>query len=154
VESVIASAIAVLGTLLGSVATLAIQRGTAERGHRFTRDEKLRQERLDAYVTYAGALVDYRRCLIHLWFCLHESPPPENPDEVRIRSYDLRTRAQESLFRVQMLTADEALGRGGSRLLDEVSELHKAESRAELDEGRERTREGIAGLVREAKGAL
>lgn len=110
-ESVIASAIAVLGTLLGSVATLAIQRGTAERGHRFTRDEKLRQERLDAYVTYAGALVDYRRCLIHLWFCLHESPPPENPDEVRIRSYDLRTRAQESLFRVQMLTADEALGR-------------------------------------------
>ncbi|MEW1786119.1 hypothetical protein AB0391_05425 [Streptomyces albidoflavus] len=152
-ESVIASAIAVLGTLLGSVATLAIQRGTAERGHRFTRDEKLRQERLDAYVTYAGALVDYRRCLIHLWFCLHESPP-ENPDEVRIRSYDLRTRAQESLFRVQMLTADEALGRAGSRLLDEVSELHKAESRAELDEGRERTREGIAGLVREAKGAL
>ncbi|RZD80493.1 hypothetical protein [Streptomyces albidoflavus] len=153
-ESVIASAIAVLGTLLGSVATLAIQRGTAERGHRFTRDEKLRQERLDAYVTYAGALVDYRRCLIHLWFCLHESPPPENPDEVRIRSYDLRTRAQESLFRVQMLTADEALGRAGSRLLDEVSELHKAEGRVELDVGRERTREGIAGLVREAKGAL
>ncbi|CAI4172016.1 hypothetical protein CCOS2040_19615 [Streptomyces albidoflavus] len=53
-----------------------------------------------------------------------------------------------------MLTADEALGRAGSRLLDEVSELHKAESRPELDEGRERTREGIAGLVREAKGAL
>lgn len=53
-----------------------------------------------------------------------------------------------------MLTADEALGRAGSRLLDEVSELHKAEGRAELDVGRERTREGIAGLVREAKGAL
>lgn len=153
-ESVIASAIAVLGTLLGSVATLAIQRGTAERGHRFTRDEKLRQERLDAYVTFAGALVDYRRCLIHLWFCLHESPPPEDPDEVRIRSYDLRTRTQESLFRVQMLTADEGLGLAGSRLLDEVAELHKAESRGELDEGRERTREGIAGLVREAKGEL
>ncbi|MEU2755335.1 hypothetical protein [Streptomyces albidoflavus] len=65
-ESVIASAIASLGTPLGSVATLAIQRGTAERGHRFTRDEKLRQERLDAYVAYAGALVDYRRCPIPL----------------------------------------------------------------------------------------
>ncbi|MET7505895.1 hypothetical protein [Streptomyces albidoflavus] len=102
-ESVIASAIAVLGTLLGSVATLAIQRGTAERGHRFTRDEKLRQERLDAYVTYAGALV-----------------------EVRIRSHDLRTRAQEALFRLQMLTADEGQGRAGSRLLDEMTEPHKA----------------------------
>ncbi|WP_436738453.1 hypothetical protein [Streptomyces sp. BBFR102] len=98
----------------------------------------------------AGALVDYRRCLIHLWFRLHESPPPEDPDEVRIRSYDLRTRARESLFRVQTLTADEGLGREGSRLLDVVSELHKAESRGELDEGRVRTREGMAGLVREA----
>lgn len=75
-EAIIASAIAVLGTLLGSGITLAFQQRTTEKGHQFARDERLRQERLDAYSIYAGALVNYRRCLVHLWFCLHEQPPP------------------------------------------------------------------------------
>ncbi|MFJ3310885.1 hypothetical protein ACIPSA_49725 [Streptomyces sp. NPDC086549] len=56
-ESIIASAIAVLGTLLGSGITLAFQQRTTDRSHQFTRREKLRQERLDAYSAYAGALV-------------------------------------------------------------------------------------------------
>ncbi|GAA2318415.1 hypothetical protein GCM10010234_75800 [Streptomyces hawaiiensis] len=46
-----------------------------------------------------GALVNYRRCLAHPRFCEHEQPSPENPDTVRIRAYDLRSHAQEALFR-------------------------------------------------------
>ncbi|MFF7774485.1 hypothetical protein ACFZCG_08625 [Streptomyces tanashiensis] len=150
-EAIIASAMAVLGTLLGSGITLAFQRRTADRGHEFTRGEKLRQERLDAYTVYAGALVNYRRCLIHLWFCAHESPPPEPPDGVRVRAYDLRSAAQEALFRLQMLTDDEGLSRSGEVLLDDVTMLQKAGSRAELESLRVRTRDGISALVREAK---
>lgn len=71
-ETIIASGIAVLGTLLGSGITLAFQQRTTDMSQQFTRREKLRQERLDAYSTYAGALVNYRRCLVHLWFCEHE----------------------------------------------------------------------------------
>lgn len=150
-ETIIASGIAVLGTLLGSGITLAFQQRTVDRSNQFTRREKLRQERLDAYSAYAGALVNYRRCLVHLWFCEHEQPPPEDPDTVRIRAYDLRSNAQESLFRVQMLTDDETLSRAAEDALAEVTALSKAESRTELDEARVRTRDDISRLVGAAK---
>ncbi|RMB81998.1 hypothetical protein [Streptomyces shenzhenensis] len=153
-ETIIASAIAVLGTLLGSGITLAFQQRTADRSHQFTRREKLRQERLDAYSTYAGALINYRRCLVHLWICEHEQPPPEDPTEVRIRAYDLRSNAQETLFRVQMLSADETLGQAAEVILADVTALSKAASRSELDERRVQTRDGISALVRAAKGHL
>ncbi|MGW4908570.1 hypothetical protein [Streptomyces sp. NPDC004270] len=150
-ESIIASAIAVLGTLLGSGITLAFQERTTDRGHRFTRREKLRQERLDAYSIYAGALVNYRRCLVHLWFCEHEQPPPENPDAVRIRAYDLRSNAQEALFRVQMLTDDETLNQAAEDVLADITTVSKVESRADHDALRAQTRDDISRLVRAAK---
>ncbi|MEU1418097.1 hypothetical protein [Streptomyces sp. NPDC005731] len=150
-ESIIASAIAVLGTLLGSGITLAFQQRTNDRSHQLTRREKLRQERLDAYSAYAGALVNYRRCLVHLWFCEHEQPPPEDPDAVRMRAYDLRSNAQEALFRVQMLTDDGRLSRTAEDVLTDITQLTKADSRAELDELRARTRDDISRLVGSAK---
>ncbi|MEU0766535.1 MULTISPECIES: hypothetical protein [Streptomyces] len=146
-ETIIASGIAVLGTLLGSGITLAFQQRTTDRSHQFTRREKLRQERLDAYSAYAGALVNYRRCLVHLWFCEHEQPPPEDPDTVRIRAYDLRSSAQEALFRVQMLTDDETLSRAAEDVLTDVTALSKTDSRTELDDARVRTRDDISRLV-------
>ncbi|MGW8631606.1 hypothetical protein [Streptomyces sp. NPDC055793] len=150
-ETIIASGIAVLGTLLGSAITMAFQRRTTDKSHQLTRREKLRQERLDAFSSYAGALVNYRRCLVHLWFCEHEQPPPEAPATVRIRAYDLRSKAQEALFRVQMLTDDEALSRSAEDVLANVTALSKTDSRAGLDDARVRTRDDISRLVGAAK---
>ncbi|MFF3817459.1 hypothetical protein ACFYYD_12745 [Streptomyces bluensis] len=149
-ETIIASAIAVLGTLLGSGITLAVQQRTTDRSHEFTRREKLRQERLDAYSAYAGALLNYRRCLVHLWFCENEEPH-EDPDAVRVRAYDLRSGAQEALFRVQMLTDDETLSQSAETVLADVTALAKTETRSELDQRRVRTRDDISRLVRAAK---
>ena len=153
-EAIIASAIAVLGTLLGSGITLAFQKRTAERSHEFTREEKLRQERLDAYSAYAGALINYRRCLVHLWFCLHEQPPPEDADAVRMRVYDLRSGAHEALFRVQMLTDGEMLSQVAEAVLADVTTLYKTESRADLEERRRSTRTSIGNFVSTAKRQL
>ncbi|MFF4132251.1 hypothetical protein ACFY1B_12045 [Streptomyces mirabilis] len=150
-ETIIASAIAVLGTLLGSGITLAFQQRTTDRSHHFARREKLRQERLDAYSAYAGALINYRRCLVHLWFCEHEQPPPEDADTVRIRAYDLRSNAQEALFRVQMLTDDETLSRTAEVVLADITALPKADSRVELDALRVQTRDDIGRLVSTGK---
>ncbi|ATW49642.1 hypothetical protein [Streptomyces peucetius] len=150
-ETIIASAIAVLGTLLGSGLTLALQQRTADKGHQFTRRERLRQERLDAYSAYAGALINYRRCLVHLWFCEHEQPPHEDPGVVRVRAYDLRSNAQEALFRVQMLTDDEALSQAAEAVLADVTTLPKTDSRTELDQRRVKTRDDISRLVRASK---
>lgn len=150
-ETIIASGIAVLGTLLGSGITLAFQQRTVDRSHRFTRREKLRQERLDACSAYAGALINYRRCLVHLWFCEHEQPPPEDPDVVRVRAYDLRSAAQEALFRVQMLIDDETLSGAAEDVLADVTALSKIGGRTELDDARVRTRDDISRLVRAVK---
>ncbi|MFF7600601.1 hypothetical protein [Streptomyces mirabilis] len=150
-ETIIASAIAVLGTLLGSGITLAFQQRTTDRGHQFARREKLRQGRLDAYSIYAGALINYRRCLVHLWICEHEQPPPEDPDSVRIRAYDLRSSAQEALFRVQMLTDDATLGQTAEAVLADITALTKTETRSQLDQRRVQTRDDISRLVRAAK---
>lgn len=149
--TIIASGIAVLGTLLGSGITLAFQQRTVDRSHRFTRREKLRQERLDACSAYACALINYRRCLVHLWFCEHEQPPPEDPDVVRVRAYDLRSAAQEALFRVQMLIDDETLSRAAEDVLADVTALSKIGGRTELDDARVRTRDDISRLVRAVK---
>jgi hypothetical protein len=151
VETIIASAIAVLRTLLGSGLTLAFQQRTTDKGHEFTRHERLRQERLDAYSAYAGALINYRRCLVHLWFCEHEQPPHEDPGVVRVRAYDLRSNAQEALFRMQMLTDDEALSQAAEAVLADVTALPKTDSRTELDQRRVKTRDDISRLVRESK---
>ncbi|WP_338781824.1 hypothetical protein [Streptomyces sp. DG1A-41] len=150
-ETIIASAIAVLGTLLGSGLTLAFQQRTTDKGHQFTRHERLRQERLDAYSAYAGALINYRRCLVHLWFCEHEQPPHEDPGVVRVRAYALRSNAQEALFRVQRLTDDEALSEAAEAVLADVTALPKTDSRTELDQRRVKTRDDISRLVRASK---
>ncbi|UXX94384.1 hypothetical protein N7U49_24055 [Streptomyces sp. AD2-2] len=150
-ETIIASGIAVLGTLLGSGITLAFQQRTTVRSHEFARSERLRQERLDAYSVYAGALLNYRRCLVHLWFCEHEQPPPEDADAVRIRAYDLRSNAQEALFRVQMLTDDEALSTTAEEVLADITMLPKADNRVEFDALRVRTRDAISRLVSQGK---
>lgn len=71
-EAVVASVVAVIGTLLGSGITHFFQSRAAERSEQFARAERLRQERIDAYCAYAGALLDYRRVLVHRWFVLHE----------------------------------------------------------------------------------
>lgn len=156
-EAIIASAIAVLGTLLGSAVTFAFQQRVAERGHDFTRGEKLRQERLDAYTAYAGALVNFRRTLVHLWFCTHAQSYEQNredPGQVAARSYELRSSAQEALFRLQMLTGDEALSARAQALFAEIAVVHKTESRAAFGVRRDRTRDGIAALVAAAKQQL
>ncbi|WP_326729035.1 hypothetical protein [Streptomyces phaeochromogenes] len=149
--TLIASALAVLGALLGAGLTLAFQQRATDRSHRFIRGEKLRQERLDAYSAYGGVLINYRRCLIHLWFCEHEQPPTEDPEAVRLRAYGLRTSAQEALFKVQMLTDDETLSQAADSVPDEVNALARAESRTQLEDRRARTRIAIRRLIRSAR---
>ncbi|WP_216587000.1 hypothetical protein [Streptomyces brasiliscabiei] len=150
-ETIIASGIAVLGTLLGSGLTLAFQQRGADRSHDRARRETLRQERLDAYSVYAGALINYRRSLVHLWFCEHEQPPPEDPDAVRVRTYDLRSGAQEALFRAQMLTDDAALSQSAGAVLSEITALSKVAGRERFDEHRMRTLDHITRLIATAK---
>ncbi|MEU6122998.1 hypothetical protein [Streptomyces sp. NPDC047123] len=142
--------IAVLGTLLGAGVTHSFQRRSIERTERFTRAERLRQERIDAYCAYAGALVNYRRTLVDRWFGRTE-PARRESDELRLRSYEMRSEAQEALFRVQLLTGDDELVRLAWETLDVVAEVHQTDDRGELAERRRVSREAINSFVAAAK---
>lgn len=138
-----------VGTLLGAGVTHAFQRRSIERTEQFTRAEKLRQERIDAYCAYAGALVNYRRILVDRWFSRTQNR--EESEETRFRSYELRSEAQEALFRVQLLTGDDELVRLAAETLDQVADVHRTDDRAELGERRRVSRDAINSFVAAAK---
>ncbi|SFJ77398.1 hypothetical protein [Streptomyces pini] len=144
----IAALIAVLGTLLGSGITYAFQRRTTAYGEELARRERLRQERIDAYCLYAGALHNYRRMLVHRWFAEHERPGEEDTPSLLREIYRLRSEAHESLFRVQLLTRSPELEEVARSALETVTALHGKElDRRGLDALRTSSKQAIEGFV-------
>ncbi|MEU8785498.1 hypothetical protein [Streptomyces sp. NPDC048637] len=143
-----ASVVAVVGTLLGSGITHVFQRRAADRSEQFARAERLRQERIDAYCAYAGALLEYRRILVHRWFVLHEGDRcGEDTPELREEVYKTRYSAQEAMFRAQMVTDDPEIVDRSEQVMSATTELHRARDRETLTALRATTRQGIRDFV-------
>nr|WP_241745946.1 hypothetical protein [Streptomyces lydicus] len=143
-----ASVVAVLGTLLGSGITHVFQSRSADRSERFARAERLRQERIDAYCAYAGALLEYRRVLVHRWFVLHEDDRcGEDTPELREEVYKTRYSAQEAMFRAQMVSDDPEILDRSEQVMAATTELHWARDREALTELRATTRQGIRDFI-------
>jgi hypothetical protein len=144
-EVVATSVIAVLGTLLGSAVTHLFQRRTALRAEQFTRSERLRHERIDAYCVYGGALANYRRGQMDYWFAKHEDRALEEQSihELRREAQRLRAMAMEAMFRAELLTHSEELHALARQALKAVDAIPGARSRAELDPIRDTSRSSI-----------
>ncbi|WP_030981116.1 hypothetical protein [Streptomyces sp. NRRL S-1813] len=147
-EAVVASVVAVIGTLLGSGITHFFQSRAAGRSEQFARAERLRQERIDAYCAYAGALLDYRRVLVHRWFVLHEEGRcDEDSPELREEVYKTRYTAQEAMFRAQMVTDDAEILERSEQVMSSTTELHWARDQEALTALRTTTRQGIRDFI-------
>ncbi|MEU5012952.1 hypothetical protein AB0G35_22140 [Streptomyces sp. NPDC021749] len=147
-EALVASIVAVIGTLLGSGVTHLFQSRAAARSEHVARAERLRQERIDAYCAYAGALLDYRRVLVHRWFVLHEEERcDEDSPELREEVYKTRYTAQEAMFRAQMVTEDPGVLDRTEQVMDAVTELHRVRDRESFDAVRSATRQGIRDFI-------
>ncbi|MEV5121521.1 hypothetical protein AB0K49_01705 [Streptomyces decoyicus] len=147
-EAVVASVVAVIGTLLGSGITHFFQSRAAGRSEEFARAERLRQERIDAYCAYAGALLDYRRVLVHRWFVLHEEGRcDEDSPELREEVYKTRYTAQEAMFRAQMVTDDAEILERSEQVMSATTELHWARDQEALTALRTTTRQGIRDFI-------
>ncbi|MET7800788.1 hypothetical protein [Streptomyces decoyicus] len=147
-EAVVASVVAVIGTLLGSGITHFFQNRAAERSEQFARAERLRQDRIDAYCAYAGALLDYRRVLVHRWFVLHEEGRcDEDSPELREEVYKTRYTAQEAMFRAQMVTDDAGILERSEQVMSATTELHWAPDQEALTALRTTTRQGIRDFI-------
>jgi hypothetical protein len=152
VEIIVTSIVAVVGTLLGSLATHYFQRRNRADAERFERGERLRQERVSAYTAFGGALVSLRRAQMDRWFAIHDERRSVDPESLRYETYRLRTTALEALFRVQLVTESKELIELGQRAIDNVDRLAPNLSREEYQVIRDESRQDIFSFVEAARG--
>lgn len=131
-EAVLASLIAVTGTLLGSVITFAVQRRTSAQAEAFARSQQLRQERLTAYSAYAGAVTALKQATVALWFRLREAPDSPETRHAFTECDRLGAATENVQFQVRLLAEDSALAALAASAFDAVTPLRTASARAEL----------------------
>lgn len=145
------SVVAVVGTLLGSLATHYFQRRNRADAEHFERSERLRQERVSAYTAFGGALVNLRRTSKDRWYAIHDQRDGADPELLRYETYRLYTTAQEALFRVQLVSASSDLIELGRQALDDVDRIKPDLERDEFARLRDTSRKSVFGFMEAAR---
>ncbi|MEV4891805.1 hypothetical protein AB0K48_20725 [Nonomuraea sp. NPDC055795] len=139
-----------MGTLLGSSLTYLFQSRTSSRTELFTRDERLRQERITVYSAYVGAMFDLRRSLVDLWKARRdESCEPATLREIEKVKIASRLAAYQALARVILVTDDEHVT-SLARAAIELNTLDKVESEEELGSRRKAIRLAVETFIEAA----
>ncbi|MEQ4724726.1 hypothetical protein [Nonomuraea sp. B19D2] len=150
-QSVLTSLIAVMGTLLGSSLTYIFQSRASRRAERFARDERLRQERMTVYSTYAGAVFDLRRKNADQWAARAEGTSDSLAyKEARAAKTTSRVAAYEGLAKVMLVTDDEQVIGLARTALELTRGLYKVESAEELDLRQKGIRQAVQTFVEAA----
>lgn len=131
-EAVLASVVAVVGTLMGAWVTYSFQRRAAEQAEQAQNRERLRQEQLAALSGFIGILMEYRKNLYFRWRLKEEEAPEEQRAQERAETYRLRSEAEHALARARLVTDDVALMRLASQALRAPSSLRHAVDRDDL----------------------
>ncbi|WP_030300959.1 hypothetical protein [Streptomyces katrae] len=150
-NAILTSLIAVLGTLLGSTVTHVFQQRSARRTEETARDERLRQERLDVYGTYAGLLVEFRQAMLHHWFCVRDGKDADAEVALRGRSFERRSAAQNALFRLHLITEEPEVLAAADAAFTEVGKLDRPVDREALIPRRNATSDLINAFVTTAR---
>lgn len=149
-EAVWGSAVAVLGTLLGSAVTYAFQRDASRRSERFARSEALRQERMAAYSAFAAALEDYRRGQSDRWYRRAVDPGGDAFLRARDEAHRLRTAARQALYRVRLLTDDDGVARAAERAYRCTWDVSNAQDQPGHDARDAEARQAVEAFVTQA----
>lgn len=131
-QGVLTGLFAVVGTLVGSVVTHLLQRRNAEYAERSAREQRLWQERLQAYSAFAETAIEFRRAQYDRWHRHHEDPSSSAFVEARTESYRLKAVARQALFRVKLLSGDDALIAQADEIMEITADLHKAPDNGDL----------------------
>ena len=144
------SVVAVVGTLLGSLATHYFQRRNRADAERFERNERLRQERVSAYTAFGGALINLRRTAKDRWYAIHDQRDGADPELLRYETYRLFTTAQEALFRVQLITESRELIELGKQALDDADRIKPNLAREDFASLRDTSRKSVFAFMEAA----
>jgi hypothetical protein len=144
------SLIAVTGTLLGSVVTYVFQRRTTGRAEQFTRDERLRQERLSAYSAFAEAVMEYRHEQLTQWLRRHGELIEPSPEANRAEQGRPRATAWQARYRIQLLADEPKLIELADKAIDAVADIHRSKEPGELEQHGKRTRQRVEDFIHAA----
>ncbi|MGK5638544.1 hypothetical protein ACSNOK_09575 [Streptomyces sp. URMC 126] len=149
-EAIWTSAVAVAGTLLGSLITHFLQRRVAQRGESFARSEALRRDRLTTYSAFAEAVEDYRHGQADRWYRLLESPDTEAFVAARDEAHRRRTAARQALYRVRLLTDDPVVNTAAKHAYARTLDISNARDQDGHDARDARARQAIEEFVARA----
>ena len=140
-QSVLVAVIAVLGTLGGAAVTGFIQHRSAIQREDAARTEHLREERLEACLTFAQSVADVRSAMSMRWAARDDyGRDSDEYQAAKSEAYRVRVTARSALFRVQLLIDDEELVHTAQEALTTAIAIFDAEDEKELGERTQRSR--------------
>jgi hypothetical protein len=131
-EGTVTAAIAVAGTLLGSVITYLFQRKTAQQGEISAFRQQLRLERASAYSDFAQAVRMDLRGWDNWWFRRHKSRKRHLAYDALMKAYDLDSAAYHALARIQLVANNSDLLRAARHVFELTHKLRDASTPTEL----------------------
>ena len=115
-NALLAALIGVVATLLGSFTTYLYQSRTEERARAYERQERRRQEQLDACSAFAVAVSELKKAWVDVWFEARAQDPSESEEarkeaarKAGAEADRLAASAQIARFRVQLVSGDPEL---------------------------------------------
>lgn len=152
---VLASVIAVLGTLGGATASYLFQGKISERNESKARDERLRQERLAAYSSFAGAVMDLRGIQYDRGYSrMIVEDHQLDRSSIRAESSRLRSVAWTAFYRFKLTSPDQQLTNLATRAVEEAFDVVDASDKVDLKKRSERARARIDEFISAAASQL
>jgi hypothetical protein len=146
-EPIFASAVAVVGTLLGVAVSHLLQQRQYRSADLVAREERRRSERVEAFSAFAENLMQFRRAQYDRWWRRHETANGMTPPSVRDESYRLRASAWHAFFRLKLLTDDTDLIAMAGEAIENAADIPGASSEEELSSRGDRARASLDAFV-------
>lgn len=109
VVALVTAAIAVVGTLLGSIVSGRFQERAAERSVRVNHGEAIRRDRLEAVTALACAVSDHRRAMWMRGDAVLKNASAARVEELRGESHMTRSAVTRPLVALRVLIEDQAV---------------------------------------------
>ncbi|MFF7446029.1 MULTISPECIES: hypothetical protein [unclassified Streptomyces] len=146
-EVVLASLIAVAGTLLGSIITFTFQRRSSAQAELFARSLQLRQERLTTYSAFAGAVTALKQETVALWIRLQVDADSPETRHAFTECDRLGAAAENAQFRVRLLAEDDMLVALAASAFDAIGPIRRASTRTELAEREQELQDALNAFI-------
>lgn len=152
-EALIGSAVAVVGTLLGSIVTFVFQRNALARQESTSRAERHRAERLAAYTDFAAAATDLRRVSFDRLHRQREDPEGAAAVTARDDYYRRLSAARQAVLKLRLLSADPELAELAQKAVEAARIDDKSSPTDAVKAGRE-ARAALDAFIEAAAGQL